>query len=526
MATQARGAADPFILALDLGTSGMKVAVCTSAGAALEWEMEPCQVIYLPGGGAEQRPEDWWLALVRCMDRLQQRCPEKLARIRAVCASTHWSGTIPVNSRGEPLHNAILWMDTRGATDVRRTVGGLIRFDGYSVWKMLRWIRLTGGLPSLSGKDSIAHILYLRSHHPEIYDAAHLFLEPKDWLNARLCGRMVCSSEAILLHWVTDNRDLQNIKYDPTLLKWVGIAREKLPDLVPCTEILGPLLPEVARALHLPSDVVLVGGLPDVHAAALGSGAIGPLEPHLCIGTSSWLGAHVPEKRTDLFRQLASIPSALPDRYLLVSEQECAGGCLNFLRDSLLFPDGAPPDVWSILDGLVTQSKPGAGNVIFTPWLYGERAPVDDHTVRGGFFNLSMPIRRPDLVRAVYEGVAFNTRWLLGGIEHFCGRKADVIRFVGGGAKSHIWSQILADVLERPIARVKDPMQTNARGVALLAAVALGARTWDELSGLVAIEETLQPNPQTRDVYGQLFDRFLEIFHANRRIYAKLNRHD
>ena len=113
---------------------------------------------------------------------------------------------------------------------------------------------------------------------------------------------------------------------------------------------------------------------------------------------------------------------------------------------------------------MASQSPPGSGGVIFTPWLYGERTPVEDRFVRGGFHNLSLSASRDDLVRAVFEGVALNTRWLLGAVERFTRRRLEPIRFIGGGARSDVWCQIFADVLGRPIEQVADPVNANARG--------------------------------------------------------------
>ena len=166
----------------------------------------------------------------------------------------------------------------------------------------------------------------------------------------------------------------------------------------------------------------------------------------------------------------------------------------------------------------------GSGGVIFTPWLYGERTPVEDATVRGGFFNQSLDTGRPELIRAAFEGVAFNSRWLLGYVERFVKTTLNPIVMVGGGAQSDLWCQIHADVLSRTIRQAADPIMVNVRGAGLLGHVALGNITWAEIPSLVPIARSFRPNLANREVYGPLYDAFRQIYKANRGIYRKLNR--
>ena len=234
---------------------------------------------------------------------------------------------------------------------------------------------------------------------------------------------------------------------------------------------------------------------------------------------------------------MATLPSAIPNRYLLANEQESAGVCLTFLRDNFFYPreEGAAPgeiaagharpsNVYAMFDRMAERVSAGSDKLIFTPWLYGERTPVEDRTVRSGFFNQSLRTTRAHLVRAVLEGVAYNSRWLLGCVEKFTGRRMDPINMIGGGANSNLWCQIHADVLGRTIRQVKDPVQANARGAAFLAAVAMGYLTFDDIPARVQIAHTYQPNPAHRRIYDELSQEFLNIYKCNRRIYARLNK--
>jgi xylulokinase len=311
------------------------------------------------------------------------------------------------------------------------------------------------------------------------------------------------------------------------LLKLAGIEREKLPDLIRATDVLGLIDPAVAAELGLGTAVQVIGGTPDVHSAAIGSGAVADYAAHLSIGTSSWLICHVPFKKTDLFHNMASLPSAIPERYLLINEQESAGACLTYLIDQILYPDDRlavgkrPADVYQRLNEAAAAVPAGSDGLIFTPWIYGERTPVDDHAIRGGFFNQSLTTTRAHMVRAVFEGVAYNSKWLLGYVEKFVKRPLSTLRVIGGGAQSALWCQIMADVLDRTIHQVENPLQANTRGAALLAAVALGHLDVADIGGTVQIAQTFTPNPAHRQTYDAQFKTFLQLYKQHSKLLKR-----
>ena len=520
---------EKYILTIDLGTSGPKLALFTTSGKLIDHEFERVELLLFPNGGAEQRPEDWWTSIKLAAHRLLNKVNFSADKIVAICCTSQWSGTVAVDKSGKALMNAIIWMDARGAPYVRKIAGGIINFEKYDVAKLATWIHLTGGVPSNSGKDPVGHILYIKNECPKVYKKTHKFLEPRDYLNLRLTGKFASSYETITLHWVTDNRSINNIDYSPQLLKITTLKRKKLPDLYSSIDVLGRILPDVAKELGLPEHVKVVMGTPDVQSAAIGSGAVRDYEPHLYIGTSSWLTCHVPFKKTDLLHNMATLPSAIPGKYFIANEQETAGACLNFLKNSLFFPEDeldnspAPEDFYKKIDLLAALSPPGSRGVIFTPWLNGERSPMDDHHLKGGFFNLALDSKRCDMVRAVLEGVALNARWLLQYVEKMVKKEFQAVNFIGGGAQSPFWCQLIANVFDRPIRQVKDPIVANSRGAAYLAAVALGHLTFDEIAEKIEIEQIYTPNPHYRKLYSNLFKEFVAIYTQNKAMYKRLN---
>ena len=521
-----------YVVTIDLGTSGPKVALFTPAGEYVDGEFEAVEMQLSPGGGAQQRPGDWWSGIVAAARRLLARTTVAVDDIMAVSVTSQWSGTVAIDRGGEPLHDAITWMDSRGAPQVKELVGGRVTVAGYDPRRLRTFIRLTGGAPAHSGKDSLAHILWLQAERPDVARATWKYLEPKDWLNFKLTGRAAATYDSMVLHWLTDNRDLSRIVYSPELLALSCIAREQLPDMIAATDVLAPLSAAAANELGIPAGIPVVGGTPDVQSASVGSGAVSDFAGHVYLGTSSWLTCHVPFKKTDVLHGVASFPSPLPGRYLVADEQETAGACLNYLRDRVFYPDdglgtGPPPaDVFRRFDVLAAAVPAGSHGVIFTPWLNGERTPVDDHTVRAAWSNQSLATTRGDLVRSTLEGVAFNSRWLLGTVEKFIGRPFDGLNAIGGGASSDLWCQIHADVLDRTIRQVEHPIRANARGAALIAGLALERISVADIGRRVPITQTFRPQAANRAVYDDLYREFRTIYKQNKAMYARLNAHD
>ena len=519
-----------YVLAVDLGTSGCKTALVSLDGKVLSWKFREVATHLLDSAGAEQVPADWWQAFLEGAREVLTDSAINPSNVVAVCCSTQGEGTIPVDRNGMALMNAITWMDMRGADCVRKQVRGMINVAGYDIFKLMRWLRLCGGAPSLSGKDPAAHMLFIRDMYPDIYQRTYKFLNVLDFFNLRLTGRFVSTYDSILTSWVTDNRDANKVRYHPGLLRGCGIEADKFPELVPCTEIIGTLLPDVANAIGLSPTTRVVAGAIDNTASAIGAGTLANGDAHLYIGTSSWIGAHVAHKKTDIFSQIASIPCAVPSKYLMVAMQTSAGNNLTFLKEKVLYNQDALlhkeqlPDVYKIFDRIAADVPAGSHGLIYTPWLFGERCPVDDRTLRAGLFNLSLNHTRETIIRAFFEGVALNTRWMVKPVQKFLGHDLQQLTLMGGGATSQVWCQIFSDVLGIQILQLAEPMQANAIGAAYIAFVGLGMIDFETATAQTRYRQIYQPDPSNHAVYDDVFDSFTELHRRLSPLYKRLNK--
>ncbi len=502
-----------LVLAVDLGSGGPKVGYVTLTGETIWWWYERADAV---GGAEEQDADAWWDTIVAAARRGLREGGVDGRDVVGVAVTGQWASTVPVDEAGRPVGECLMWSDTRGAEHSARLFGGPV--VGYAARPLATWLRRSGGMPSPTGADPIAHMLHLERDRPEVTNRARWYLEPVDYLTMRFTGVAAATASSMTAAWLTDNRDLSRLEYDPVLVKMAGVNPDRLPPLVRTGSIVGTVQPEVAELIGIPATAQVATGAPDLQNAAVGSGCVAPYSAHVSLGTSSWVSCPVPMKKTDVIRQMASVPG-LDGGYLLANNQDNAGRCLEWYRT------GFAPDLsFEELEALAASAEPGAGGVIFTPWLSGERSPVDDRHARGGFHNLSLATGRAELTRAVLEGVAFNMRWLLAAAEHFTDRRLDPLRLIGGCARMDVWCQILADVCDRTLLRVADPLLTGLRGAGLTVGMALGEVAADDLPGLVPIDRVFTPDPAQRATYDRLYAEFPKLYSRQKRMFARLNR--
>jgi xylulokinase len=504
-----------LVLAIDLGSGALKLGIVSLAGQVIAVRQAALETERLPGGGAIQDAGAWWELIKRLAREVIAETDPK--QIVAISCTGQWASTIPVDATGAPVGPCLMWLDTRGAEYSRRVVGGPL--VGYDPRALLSWVRRTAGIPSPFGGDPVGHMLHLE--HDELRTAARWYLEPVDYLSMRFTGRAAATHASMSAAWLTDNRHLDRLEYDPVLLRRAGIDGAKLPPLTPTCSIIGPIQSNVAAELNLDPGVEVISGLPDLHSAALGSGAAENGQAHMTISTTSWVSLPTTRKKTDPLHSIATVPGFDGSGYLVANNHEAAGLCLSWLQQAL--PQAQRPTFGELTERAATAPA-GSGGVLFTPWIAGERSPVDDRNARGGWHNVSVTTGGPELTRAVLEGVAYNSRWLHEAVERFARTRLDRLRMFGGGAGSDLWCQIHADVLDRTIERVADPLHANLRGAAMSASLALGAIKRHEIRGLIPVERTFTPDPRNRAVYDRLYSEFPKLYKAQRKMFARLNR--
>jgi xylulokinase len=519
-----------FVLAIDLGSGGHKVAVVADGGEIIAGADGAVTTYLLPGGGAEQDPEEWWngtMATAREVIKKSRVSPDDIV---AVSCDSQWSVVVPVDEHGDPLMRAIHWLDQRGGQYNRKTTRGFPSIQGYGLFKLLKWIKLTGMVPTQSGVDSLGHVLFIKNERPDIYRKTYKFLEPMDFLTARLTGKITATQKTMVPFAIVDNRKWGSREYSRELLDLAGLEKNKFPPLIPNDGLVGSLQPRAAEELGLRPSTKVTAGISDSNASAIGSGAVRDYDPIIYIGTSLYLTCHVPFKKTSLKYFMTSLPSPFDSRYYILGEQGTGGKCVEFYLRNIVYPDdgfntGAEPDdAYERFDEAAAGAPVGSGGVIFLPWLNGSIVPCENPNVRGGFINLSLNTKRSHLARAIMEGIAYNNRWTRRPAEKFIGRPIEHFRFSGGGALSDLWSQIHADVLGVPISQVDDPVNATVRGSAFLAFISLGYRTLEELPGLVKIKRVYEPDQSHRAVYDRMYTQYRQLFNKNLKVFEALNR--
>ncbi len=517
---------DDVVFSVDLGTGGPKVAYVSLSGDIVDHEHHRVEMKVLPGGGAVENPDDWWAAIVVGAGRLAERAAIEPERIVAVACTGQWGSTVPVDGAGNAAGDCLLWLDHRGRALAREQLGGRLAVEGYRPRVALEWIRRAGGAPSPEGNDPLGHRLWIRRETPELYADTAVFLEPVDYLNLRFCGRVAATQATMTLSWLTDNRTLDQVDYDPVLVGLAGVDPGRLPGLVAIRSVVGRVTAGVGEELGIPAGIPVVGGLPDLHSAALGSGAVADHHGHVVIGTSAWVGCHTPRKRTSLTNQMASVPAAVADRYVLANNHDTGGISLEWLLENVVAPDDGLGDgrpTMADLDAVAAAVPSGAGGVMFAPWLKGERSPVADTAMRASFLNLGMDSGRPELIRAVLEGVAHQVRWILEASEKVVRNPLSDLRVIGGGAQSDVWCQIHADVTGRNLHRVGQPILANVRGATMFAGLVTGRLDLDDVGARAPVDRVFRPDGEAAAVHEALHREFVGLHKAQRRMYHRLN---
>ncbi len=482
-----------FFLGHDLGTGGDKAVLIDEQGRLVAHHVASYPLHHPQPGWAEQDHDDWWRAVCVCTRAVLSGAAVDPKLVAGVGFAGQMLSLVALDEQGSPTRRPIIWMDARAEEQARRITR---RLGGATI---LQWI--AGGSPT--GKDLVAKIAWLAEREPDVFRKTAHFTDATGYLVARATGSVRIDPTAAGATGILDARKRQWSRMLATL---VGFPLDKMPPVAASTEVAGTLTDASAAELGLLPGAPVAMGMADIPSAAVGSGAVGPGEAHVYLGTSSWIGVSVAAPNNVPNAGIASVPSAGRSGCLMIGESETAGACREWF-ESQVGTGGAGES----LDDLAAGSRPGARGLLFLPWMYGERSPVPDTRVRGGFVNLSLEHQRADLMRALYEGVALNLRWILDACAS-AGEPCPSLRAIGGGARSDVWLSIIADVTGRRVELVEHPQQAGAIGAALVAAIATGALGGIEaVTSSVRVARSFEPNRANAGVYARAYEVFREL---------------
>jgi xylulokinase len=499
-----------YLLTHDVSSTGCKAALVTTEGQLLETAYEGYPTYYPKPLWSEQDPEDWWQAISVTTKRVLETSGVDIDRICGMAFSTTMTNIIVLDKKKNLLRPCINWMDGRAGEEARFVMR---RLGGERVFTQI--IGATA-----SGKDLIPKYMWLKRNEPEVYEQGEYFLDVSGYLLYRTTGEMA-------YEWsVASGLGLFNFKtkkIDTLLMRFFGLDADKFPPLVKSIDKVGELTESAAGDLGLLPGIPVFGGAGDPMTAAVGSGTVNEGDACLNLGTSAFIGVLTRKQLTGR-RGLATIQSADPDMLMMYGESSTAGASLEWAVRELY---GADPgaDAMAAMDRDVAESEPGAGGLIFTPWMFGERCPIPDESIRGAFINLSLNHTRQQMARAIYEGIAYNLRWILDSIDELYGIKCETLRVLGGGAQGLPWLKIIADVTGSKLEVLPDPRERLAVGVALVAGIGLGIYpSFEALKPLVPIEFVVEPDDSHRDTYAKLYAAYRRVYPALRDLYHDLNR--
>lgn len=501
-----------YMIAHDVGTGGNKAVLVDTEGDVHATAFAPYPISYPHPDWAEQKPEDWWHAVTTTTRQVLERANVAPRDVLGMVYTTQMLGIVPLGMDEKPLRPAIIWLDARAPEQAERIMR---KFLGR---KVFAWI--AGA--ELSGKDGLPKLLWLKEHEPQVYEQMACFLDVNGYLIYRATGNKV-------FEWSCASAfgfDLKKKDWLRGIIRYIGLDMDKFPPLVRSIDQAGQLTAQAAKECGLLEGTPVFGGVGDALGAAVGAGAVGEGDGHIYLGTSGWVG--VTTHKTPTGRHgVATLQSADPNKALLFAEMETAGACLKWIADEFYKAEQADqnvPNVYALMDAKVETIPPGADFLICTPWLYGERAPIADTWVRGTFFNLSADHTREHLLRAVYEGVAYNLRWMIDIVEKTFGFPLPILRVIGGGARGAPWMQIIADVTGRRVETVINPQEAGAVGAALTAAVGLRLYPdFESLKKVVRVEHEFEPQSENASTYTVLYHAYQRLYTSLRRLYRDVN---
>ncbi len=507
------------LLGLDLGTTGVKAALfATDDGRVIADAFFDYPLYHPHPGWAEQNPAEWWqatIAAIRACLAVGATRGAQAADVRGVGLSGQMHGVVLLDEQQQVLRPCIIWADQRSDAQCRWIT------ERVGASKLIDYV----SNPALTGFTA-PKLLWVRDNEPELFARARKLLLPKDYIRYLLTGvqAMEISDAAgtCLLdvkHGVWSQEVLKALELDPALL----------PPVVPADAASGTITAEVAALTGLPVGTPVAGGGADNACGAVGNGVVVPGLALVSVGTSGIVLAYANTPQVDTSGPVPRVHTfnhAVPNAWYLMGVTQGAGLSLRWVRDNIGLPEQAL-ERWTGTDAYTTLEKeaqsvpPGCDGLIFLPYLQGERTPHLDAYARGGWIGLTASHDRRHLVRSVLEGVAFSLKDCFAIIREQ-GLRLDQLRATGGGAKSPLWRQIIADVLGVELVTT-NATEGPAFGAALLAGVAGGvyASVQEACEQTVRVLERTEPRAEVAPAYAQAYETYKALYPALKPIISR-----
>jgi xylulokinase len=496
-----------YLLAHDLGTTGNKATLFDAEeGVVLASTFESYPTAYPQPGWAEQDPADWESAIWQATRRLLSQTGVEPGGIAAVSFSGTMQGALLVDRQGIPLSRAIIWADQRATTQTE--------FIG-SVCDPQKLYHLTG--QRLSPTYTAPKVLWIKEHFPGVYDQAHKVLQAKDYAAFLLTGVFATDNSdasATLLF------DLVGKRWDSDLIAALGLNGKLLPEVHPSTAIIGHVTPAAAAASGLMAGTPVVIGGGDGACATVGAGSVREGDAYAYLGSSSWIAVTTRQPIYDPQLRTFTLAHLIPGYYFPLGTMQAAGGSYGWLA-RLFYPLGNAQALQT-MDTEAASVPVGAHGLLFLPYLMGERSPYWNPLARAALVGLAMPHGQAEFARAVLEGVALNLGLILEALQ-----AQDVqigrLLLIGGGARSAVWRQILADVLDLPVWLPALTTEATALGALVAGGVGVGLfADFSVVDRLVSPRPAEHPEPARHQRYAALLDLFRQTYAALDPIFAKL----
>lgn len=494
----------PLLLGIDISTTGAKALLIAATGQVVASASTPLTVSTPHPLWSEQDPAEWWEGIVQSIRRVLAGSRVEPGAIAAIGLTGQMHGLVLLDAHGDVLRPAILWNDQRtGAQcdEIRARVG------------RERLIRITGN-DALTGFTA-PKILWVREHEPEVYARARHILLPKDYVRFRLTGEYAtdrAGGSGTLLF------DLGKRDWSAEVVAALEIPRDWLPPTHEGPQVTGRVSAGAAEATGLPAGTPVVGGGGDQAAGAVGVGAVAPGIISLVLGTSGVVFATTAGPLVEPEGRLHAFCHAVPGRWHFMGVMLSAAGSLRWYRDTV-----AGGAAYRALDEEAARVAPGSEGLLFLPYLTGERTPHPDPLARGAFVGLTVRHERAHLTRAVLEGVAFGLKDSFEIIQGSGMGPVHEVRVSGGGARSPLWRQIIADVLGAEL-RTVNTTEGAAYGAAILAAA--GAGFYESVPAacerMVAVTGRTAPLAPNYEQYKGFFEVYRQLYPALAPTFGRL----